>query len=132
MTIQLSTNARNGRLNAVRAIVGPMHLFIRTGAAPANADAANSGTVLADITMPDPAWNAASGGQMTMTGSWVDLSANASGTAGHWRISNAADTTCYAQGSIGTSGADLVVDSLTFTAGQGFSILSFTLTAGNP
>jgi hypothetical protein len=72
---------------------------------------------------------AASGGSKAKSGTWQDASADASGTAAHFRIKAA--STCHMQGSVGTSGTDMIVDSVSFTAGQSFTISTFTLTDGN-
>lgn len=66
-------------------------LEIRTGAQPASADDAATGTLLLSITLPSPAFAAASGGAKAKTGTW---SANAvgAGIAGWCRFRNAGDT----------------------------------------
>jgi len=61
-------------------------LTIYSGSAPADADDAPTGTVLAAITLPTPAFGAASAGACAKIGTWEDSSANASGTAGYFRI----------------------------------------------
>jgi hypothetical protein len=40
-------------------------------------------------------------------------------------------TTCHMQGTVGTSGTDMIVDSTSFTSGQSFTINTFTLTDAN-
>jgi hypothetical protein len=35
------------------------------------------------------------------------------------------------QGTVGTSGTDMIVDNTSFNAGQNFTVNTFTLTAGN-
>jgi hypothetical protein len=133
MAIQLSTAVRNARLQVVLdQAVGtspPSKCRIKTGSPPADFTT-DPGTLLAEISMPSPAWNTPSGGAMTKTGTWVDTSANNSGTAGWFRI---IDTSLAGimQGTVGTSGTDMIVDSTTFVAGQAFSILTFTITASN-
>ena len=48
MAIQLSTTVRNARLDTIESTIGTAPILtIRSGAAPANCAAANSGTVLA-------------------------------------------------------------------------------------
>jgi hypothetical protein len=133
MAVQLSTTVRNARLDAIETTVGTAPvLTIRSGAAPANCAAANSGTVLATITLPSDWLAAASAGAKAIAGGpWTDSSADATGTAAHFRIHDSTATTCHLQGTVGTSSADLIVDSVSFTAGQSFSITAFTLTDGN-
>ena len=132
MTIQLSTAVRNGMANAIEAAVGASAIMrIFSGAAPANAAAANSGTELATLTLPSDWMAAASSGSVAMIGTWQDLSANATGVAGHYRIYASDGTTCHIQGTVGTSGADLIVDNTNFAAGQAFNITAFSLTVNN-
>lgn len=53
MTLQKSVAVRNAGLDSIEATIGTSPILtIRTGAPPANCAAANSGTVLATITLP--------------------------------------------------------------------------------
>lgn len=132
MTIQYSTTVRNAKLDAVESAIGTSPILrIRSGSVPANCAAADSGTVLATLTLPSDWMAAASGGTKSMSGTWQDTSADASGTAAHFRIYDSGGSTCHIQGTVGTSGTDMIVDSVNFTAGQQFTITAFTLTAGN-
>lgn len=132
MALQYSTAVRDAKLDAVETVIGTApKLEIRTGAPPANCAAADTGTLLANLSLPSDWMNAASGGTKTMLGTWQDASADGTGTAGHFRVKITAGTTCHIQGTVGTSGADMIVDSVSFTSGQSFTINSFTLTAGN-
>jgi hypothetical protein len=134
MTIKYHDNIRSTRASLWddNSMIGASAvLHIRTGAPPANCAAANSGTLLAAITLPAN-WISGSSGVASKVGTWTDASADNSGTAGHFRIFEATATTCHIQGTVGTSGTDMIVDSVTFTAGQSFSVLTFTLTEGNP
>ena len=132
MAIQLSTSVRNARLDAIETTVGVSAVLkIRSGAAPANVGTADRGTVLATLTLPSDWMAAASGGSKAMSGTWQDASADATGTAAHFRIYASDGTTAHMQGTVGTSGTDMIVDSTSFTAGQSFTINSFTLTDGN-
>lgn len=132
MALQYSTNVRNAKLDAVETTVGTSPILtIRTGAAPANCAAANTGTVLATVTLPSDWMAAAASGSKALSGTWQDTSADATGTAAHFRIHDSTGTTCHIQGTVGTSASDMIVDSTSFTATQSFSVTSFTLTAGN-
>jgi hypothetical protein len=71
----------------------------------------------------------AGSGAKAKSGTWQDASADASGTAAHFRIHDSAATTCHMQGTVGTSGTDMIVDTVSFTATQAFTINAFTLTA---
>lgn len=87
--------------------------------------------MLAEITLPSDWAAAASGGSKAKSGTWSDASADGTGTAGHFRIYDSGGSTCHIQGTVGTSGTDMIVDSVSFTAGQTFTINTFTLTDGN-
>lgn len=134
MALQYSVAVRNAKLDAVETAVGTLAVLkIRTGAAPANCAAADTGTVLATLNLPSDWMAAASAGSKAKSGTWEDASADNTGTAGHWRLYASDGTTCHAQGTVTTSGGggDMIVDSTSFTAGQNFTVTGFTLTAGN-
>jgi len=134
MSLQLSTAVRNARLDAIETTIGTAPILeIRTGAAPANCAAADSGTVLATVTLPSDWMAAASSGSKAKSGTWQDTSADASGTAAHFRIKDSGGTTCHIQGTVTATGGggDMTVDNTSFAAGQSFTVTSFTLTDGN-
>lgn len=134
MAIQLSTAVRNARLDAIETTVGTSAIIrIRTGAAPANCGTADSGNILAELTLPSDWMANASGGTKALAGSWQDLSANNTGTAAHFRLYDSAGSTCHLQGTVTATGGggDMEVSSTSFTAGQSFTINTFTLTDGN-
>lgn len=130
MALQFSAAVRNALLDSIEATVGASAVLkIRTGAAPADVATADSGTVLATLNLPSDWMAAASGGSKAKSGTWEDTSADATGTAAHFRLYASDGTTCHMQGTVGTSGADLIVDNTSFAAGQAFTITGFTLTA---
>lgn len=134
MTMQYSTAVRNARLDVVEATIGTSAVLkIRTGSAPTNCAAADSGTVLATANLPSDWMAAASGGVKTKNGTWEDTSADATGTAGHFRIYATDGTTCHIQGTVTLTagGGDMTVDNTSFAAGQNFVVTAFTITAGN-
>lgn len=134
MTVQLSTTVRNARLDAIESAIGASAILkIRTGAQPANCAASDSGAVLATLPLPSDWMSAASSGSKAKSGTWEDASADASGTAAHFRLYASDGTTCHAQGTVTATGGggDLTVDNTSFAAAQAFSITSFTLTDGN-
>lgn len=133
MTIQFSTTVRNARLDTIESTIGTAPtLEIRTGAAPANCGTADSGTVLATLTLPSDWMAAAASGAKAIAGTWQDLSADATGTAAHFRIK--VGGTCHIQGtcSAPAGGGDMEISpSASVTIGQSFTISTFTLTDGN-
>lgn len=132
MALQLSTSVRNARLDAIESTISTSAILkIKSGSAPADCAAADSGTVLATLTLPSDWMAAASGGSKAKSGTWQDTSADATGTAAHFRIYDSGGTVCGLQGTVGVGSGDLQVDSVSFTAGQSFSITGFTITDGN-
>lgn len=136
MTIQLSISVGNARLDAIEADIGVSAVLkIRTGAVPANCGTADSGTVLATLNLPADWMAAASARSKAKSGDWEDASADASGDAGHFRIYDSGGSVCDIQGTVTIQGGggdmELNSSSLTFTAGQAFSVSTFTLTDAN-
>lgn len=134
MAIQLSTTVRNARLDTIESTISTSPILkIRTGSAPANCAAADSGTVLATLTLPSDWMAAASSGSKAKSGTWEDTSADATGTAAHFRIYDSGGTTCHLQGTVTATGGggDMTVDNTSFAAGQDFTVTGFTLTDGN-
>lgn len=134
MAVQLSTTVRNARLDVIESTISTAAVLrIYTGAQPANCAAANSGTLLAEMTLPSDWMAAASSGSKALSGTWSDSSANGTGTAAHFRIYESTATTCHIQGSVTVTGGggDLTLDNASIATGQAVSITSFTLTDGN-
>ncbi len=134
MLVQLSVAVRNARLDAIETQIGTSAVLkIRTGAQPADCATADSGTVLATLSLPSDYLAAASSGSKAKAGTWSDSSADATGTAAHWRLYASDGTTCHAQGTVTITGGggDMTVDNTSFAAGQSFTVTSFTLTDGN-
>lgn len=134
MSVQFSVTIRNARLDAIEAAIGASAVVkIRTGAAPANCAAADSGTVLATVNLPADYMSNASAGSKAKLGTWEDASADAAGTCGHFRLYDSGGTVCHAQGTVTATGGggDMTVDNVVLALGQDFIITSFTLTDGN-
>lgn len=134
MALQFSTAVRNARLDAIETAIGVSAVMkIRTGAPPANVGTADSGTVVATLNLPSDWMAAASGGSKAMTGTWADNSADAAGTAGHFRVYASDGTTCHMQGTITATGGggDMTLDNTVFASGQAFSVTGFTINEPN-
>ena len=133
MALQFGVLTRNRRLDSIEVELGTTPILtIRTGAQPANCGTANAGTVLATFNLPSDWMAAASGGIKNIAGGpWQDTSADASGTAAHFRVHNSAGTVCEIQGSVGMGSGDLQLDNTAIVAGQTVSITAFSVTDGN-
>lgn len=134
MALQLSVAVRNAMLDAIETAIGTAAVMkIRTGAPPATVATADGGTVLATLSLPSDWLAAASSGSKAKNGTWEDSSADAAGTAAHFRIYASDGTTAHMQGTVTATGGggDLTVDNVSFAAGQSFSVTSFTISAAN-
>ena len=108
---------------------------IYTTAQPTDADTAlGAQTKLATLTMNATAFGAVSddtpGAIMTAAAITSDSSADATGTAAWFRLLTQAGGTTILDGSIGTSGADMNFDTVSFTASSEISITSMIIFIG--
>lgn len=132
MAVQLGTTVRNARLDAIETTIGTAPILrIRTGSAPANCGTADSGTVLAEMTLPSDWLAAAASGSKALSGTWQETAANATGTAAHFRIYDSGGSTCHLQGTVGQGSGDLSLDNTSIVTGQQVNVTAFTLTDGN-
>jgi len=134
MAVKMSVAVRNARLDAIETAIGVSAVLkIRTGAAPTNIGDADTGTVLATLTLPSDWMGAASAGSKALAGSWTDASADNTGTAAHFRLYASDGTTQHVQGTVTATagGGDMTVDNTSFVATQSFTVTTFTLTDGN-
>lgn len=106
-------------------------LEIRTGAKPASPDNAATGTLLASITLNDPSFIAGAAGVISIDESpaLTDASADATGTAAHFRIKTSAgagvvDGTVTATG----GGGDLTLNTVSLVASASVTITGGTIT----
>jgi hypothetical protein len=129
-----STTVRNAMLDAIETAIGTSAILkIRSGAKPTATSDADSGTVLATLNLPSDWMAAAASAQKAKSGTWEDASADAAGTAGHFRIYASDGTTCHLQGTITATGGggEMTLDNTVLALGQQFTITGFTLQAGN-
>lgn len=134
MAVKFSIAVGNGRLDQVEVTIGVSAVLkIRTGAPPANADAADTGTVLATMNLPSDWMAAAASRAKAKSGTWQDLLADAAGTAAHFRIYASNGTTPHIQGtcSITGAGGDMTLDNDVIALNQVITVTAFTLTDGN-
>lgn len=134
MTLQLAVSTRNAGIDAWETDVGiSPHLKLRTGAPPSDCATADSGTVVADMTLPSDWMTGGSGGSKTKLGTWQDTSADNAGTIAHFRIYESTGVTCKMQGTVTVSGGggDMTIDNPVVLAGQQITVTSFSITAGN-
>ncbi len=134
MAVKFSVAVRNARLDALETAIGTSAVLkIRSGSAPTNITDADSGTVLATLSLPSDWMANAASGSKSKSGTWQDTSADNTGTAAHFRLYASDGTTQHMQGSITATGGggDMTVDNTSFVTGQSFTVTAFTLTDGN-
>lgn len=131
MALQLAVSTRNARLDAIETDLGTSPTMeIRTGAAPADCAAADSGTVLATLALPSDWMAAAASGAKAKSGTWQDASADAAGVAAHFRIKTSGGV-CKLQGTCGIGTGDLQLDNTNIAVAQVVTVTAFTLTDAN-
>lgn len=102
---------------------GPGTLKLFTGSQPADADSDPSGTLLATITLDDPAYGSASAGSAALAGTPVSGVGAAAGSAGCFAIEDSAGVNCL-QGSVTATGGggDLELDNVSIAVDQVINI----------
>lgn len=131
MTAGFVTNLRNARADAITTFVGASgKLRIYSGSRPATGGSIT--TLLAELTLGSTLAPAASGGVLTFNAITGDTSADATGTATWARIFKSDGTTICADYSVGTSAADIILNTTSLVAGAAVTITSATHTEGNP
>lgn len=130
MARQYSTAVKDAKANAYETAVGPspvMRFF--TGSPPASCAAANTGTEVANGTLPSDWMGASSSATVAKAGTWT-LTGIAAGTAGHYRLYASDGTTCHEQGTITATGGggDLTLDNTTIAVSQTITINTWSRT----
>lgn len=126
-----SAAEKNAKVDAAVALANAGYLKIYDGSQPASVATAISGqNLLATLTLPNPAFGAASGGVATanaITGAAI----SASGTAAWFRVFKSDNATALWDGTCGVgSGFDCNVPTTTFTAAVTLNVTSWTYTQG--
>lgn len=132
MAVQWSTALRNAVLDAWEAAMGAaVKVQLRTGAAPANCAAADTGTLVAEFTLASDWASAASNGSKALSGLPVSVNAAAAGVLGHYRFKDSTGATCHEQGTITATGGggDMTVDNTNVALNQQVQITAYSKTA---
>jgi hypothetical protein len=109
------------------------HIKIFSGAMPATAETADSGTLLSTLTLSVTAFPASADpgttGLATATANAItsDTNAAATGTAGYFRAYDSAGV-CIVQGTVGTATADMILNTTSIAAGATVAITSWVVT----
>jgi len=128
LTPTLSNAAASAAADAVCALVDGGYLDLYDGAQPADPDVAVGAQVkLARLTLNATAFAAAVNGVATANAIGADASADATGTAAWFRALTSAGVAVF-DGSVGTSGCNLNLGSVSIVAAGSVSVTALTYT----
>jgi hypothetical protein len=129
MAVRLAQALATTLADAVDSYLGASGTIkIYTGTQPATADSTATGTLLATFTLGNPGFGSAVNGVITLSGTPLTVAASNTGTAGWFRMWKADGTTAVLDGSVGTSGAQINLNTTSITSGVNVSITSGTIT----
>lgn len=130
MAFRLGTTMRNGGCNGIVDAIdqgaGAGKVKVYTSTQPGSVGG-TYGTLLGTLTFSDPAFGSASTGTATASAITSDTSADASGTAGTFTLTDS-DDNVLADGTCGLGSGDLSFDNNVIVQGGVISISSFTVT----
>lgn len=127
MAVNFTNAVNSSRGTAIITAAGTgATIKLYTGANPTNADTGVTGTLLVTLTIAG-VLGTESAGVLTL-GTVSSGTAGASGVAGYARFATSGGTALFDLTSIGTSGADLNLNSTTITSGGTVSVSSGTIT----
>jgi hypothetical protein len=130
MATKLATATADALANAVTTTVGTSgKIIIYSGTEPATANTALSGnTALATFTLNSTAFGSSSSGVITLNGTPLTVAADATGSATFFRLLKSDGTTVVLQGTVGTSGQQLNLNTVSITSAVNVTITSGTVT----
>jgi hypothetical protein len=129
MALKLSNAAANAEANALAALLNGGFLKIYDGAKPADANTAiTTQNLLSTLSFANPAFAASVAGVITANAIASDANAAATGTASWFRCYESDGVTVVMDGSVGTSAADLILNSVAIQIHAQVSVSSFVHT----
>jgi hypothetical protein len=132
MTLSYAVTMKNSRLDQITSAISTSGLLrIYDGSVPTNADTALGAQVLlAELALSSAFAPGASSGVLTASAITSDTSANATGTATFFRLVTSGGTS-KVQGTVGTSGQDLNLNTVSIAAAATVAVSSMVITSGN-
>ena len=125
----IAATTRSNMMDEITADIGASGLLrIYDGTRPATGGAATN--LLAELALSATAAPAASSGVLTFSAISDDTSANGTGTATWGRLTTSGGT-AVVDFNVGTSGADINFNSVSFVTGGNVAVSSLVYTAGN-
>lgn len=129
MTLSLANIAANAEADAFSDLLDNGYLRIYSGVRPATADTAlGANTLLAELRVANPASGAAVAGVVTFSPVTSDTAADATGTATFYRAFKSDGTSAVVDGSVGTAGTDMTINSTAIQSGAQVDVTSWTHT----
>ena len=126
---KISNAAANAAADAVCALVDNGYLRIYDGSQPATSDTAvTTQVLLAELRFNADAFAGAVNGVANANAFTGDSSANATGTASWFRALKSDGTSAVWDGSVGTSGCDLNLNTVSVSMGATVDVTGFTYT----
>jgi hypothetical protein len=123
--MRLTVAERNATLDASLNVLNSGFIRIYSGTRPTDSDTALSGnTLLAQLTFGSTAFAAATGGSKTANAITEDTLADATGTASFARLFRSNGTTVHSDISVGTSGAELNLNTLSIVQNAAVAVTS--------
>lgn len=128
MAIQYSTTHRTNAMSQLNTDIGTnAQIIIYTGTIPANVGTAPTGTLLVQFAGNATSFGTAAAAVLTAN-AVAGVNASGTGVAGYFRINTSAGT-AVVQGTVGTSGTDMIVTNTNIATGQACTFTSLTVTA---
>lgn len=133
-TVYLNNNLRDALVSAwcvtaANVAAGASAVInVYSGSVPADANAAATGTLLVSFTTAaaGASWNTASGGSAALVSNLAAVAGAGSATTATY--ARMVKGSYVLQGTVGTSGTDFVMDSVTITSGNTYNITNATIT----
>lgn len=129
--LKYSNGTRDAQQNGLITYAGSgaiIHIY--AGTQPANANTAISTQTLLVALNVSGSFGTDSNGTITMS-SVTSATATGTGTASFFRITKSDNSTVVMDGSVGTSGTDMILDNTSIATGQTVSITSGTIIRAN-
>ena len=128
LNTRLSVEARDVQLDALAVLANNGYLRIYNGTQPTDPDTSTSDTLLAELRFAATAFGAAAAGVITAAAITDDSDANATGTAVWFRVLKSDGTSALWDGSCGTSGTNMVLNSTAIQIHAKVSVTTLTHT----
>ena len=133
MGLQASIAVRNAMLDQIEVVAGPgAKIVLYSGAPPASAGAAASGTKLAQFNLASDWAAQAAAGVKALNGVPFSALGLAAGKAGYFRLTESDGVTCHLQGVVvkaGVAGGEMTIDNDDIGQDQQVQVLSFGVLA---